>query len=70
MTDTRFEVLLDMQAKALRKNAMCLSAVISCDNICDSCADYAEHSYKNSIKREVEKAIRLLCSYGFTVEEK
>lgn len=68
---TRFERLLDIQAKTLRKNGMCMKtmAMGNCDTICDDCADYAEHAYKKSIKLEVERAVRLLRSYGFKVEE-
>lgn len=66
---TRFEMLLDMQAKALRKNAMCLNGIVLCVNICNDCADYAEEAHRKSIKREVEQAIMLLRSYGFKVEE-
>lgn len=66
---TRFERLLDIQAKALRKNGMCLRNVTGCDTICNDCADYAEEAYKKSIKLDVERAVRLLRSYGFKVEE-
>lgn len=69
MNSTRFEMLLDMQAKALRKNGMCLRMVGPCDTICNDCADYAEEAHRKSIKREVEQAITLLRSYGFKVEE-
>ena len=67
MTD--FERKLSQIVALKKESARCLSVVTDCKTICDRCKEAQAKYARESITNEVNKAISILESWGFTVKE-